>query len=80
MFKINSTRVDGETLTTNVTYTMPDGVDVVVDVAHFMPDSTDAVIESIQLREASEIAKYQSKPVVKSIKDELDAMDFSVKA
>jgi hypothetical protein len=36
-------------------------------------------IASIQLREASEIAKYQSTPIVKSIKDELDAMDLSVK-
>jgi hypothetical protein len=75
MFTINSTRIDNETLTTNVTFIMKDGTPVTCDVAHFMPQSSDEVFKSLTNREASEIVKYEVEPVIKTIKTEIDGMD-----
>jgi hypothetical protein len=75
MFTINSTRINGETLTANTTFTLSDKTELTIDVPMFMPQNVDEVFQSLANREASEQLKCDVTPVLESIKSELDSMD-----
>lgn len=69
---INSTRIDGETIWSNITYTLSDGSEVTTDVAVFQPQTSGDVLTALSNREVSEQAKIDAEVTNKAIKDELD--------
>lgn len=56
-YKINSTKQDGEILTTNVTYTFDCGTELTIDVAHYLPNSVADIKQNIINRSISELTK-----------------------
>ncbi len=77
MYKINSVRLDSQTLWSNVTYIMNDGTPITVDVPVFMPQDADVVVQSLKGREATEKNRYEYEkglPVIEAVKVELDKL------
>lgn len=72
-YEIKSTRVDNETLWTEVEYTFADNSKQTIEVAHFMPANKAQIISEIEGREVSEQAKINAKILNDSIKIEIDA-------
>lgn len=72
-FKINSTRVENETLWTNVTLVLADSTELTMDVPHFMASDSDYVLQGIANREASEQAKYDAIQNMQKVKDAVDS-------
>jgi hypothetical protein len=60
MYKINSTRIDGETITVSVSYTLKDSTILDIEVPFFQPQSVDYILEGIANREISEQQKYDA--------------------
>jgi hypothetical protein len=79
MFTINSTRIDSETLTVNVTFTLKDESEITLDVPIFAPTNIDDVLAGLQNREASEQAKHNVAPIIQEIKDQLDRDAVGIK-
>ena len=73
MYKINSTRIEGETLTASVTYTLKDDTLLDIDVPIFQPQSVDDVLNGIANREVSEQSKHDAIPTNETIQDQLQA-------
>ena len=73
MYVINSSRVDGQTLWTSVTYTLTDGTTIDVDVPLFCPSSMDDVIQGVSNREITEQSKYDAEATNEDIKSQLDS-------
>jgi len=73
MYRILSSEVKGETLNTEVEFTLSDGTIIVSTVAHFMPESAEVVTQNIENREASEQIKHDASKRNLQIKQELDA-------
>jgi len=71
-YKILSTKVNGETLVTEVEYTLKDGNKVTLEVPHFQPDDDASVIEGIENREVSEQRKVDAELKNQTIKVSLD--------
>jgi len=71
MYTINSTEVNDETLTANITFTLEDRTEVTIDVFIFQPQDKDDVLEGIANREVSEQHKYNSQIAIKGIEEEL---------
>jgi len=71
MAKINSVRVDGETLWVSVTVPMKDGREIPVEVACFQPLTKQEVMASVALREKSEQRKYDAEKTNEAIAAEL---------
>jgi hypothetical protein len=74
MYKINSTKIEEGTITSNVTYTLKDGTDLTIDVAVFQPLTKEEVLQGIANREISEQHKYDAEIRGAGIKTELDTM------
>jgi hypothetical protein len=73
--KINNTNIDGETLWTDITYTLKDGTEITTKVAHFQPQNEEEVLINILNRKVSEQAKYSAKAKNEEIKVELDKIE-----
>lgn len=71
MAKINSIRVDGETLWASITVTMKDGMEIPVEVPCFQPLTKQEVLNSVALREKSEKRKYDAEKTNLAIAAEL---------
>jgi len=72
MFKINSTKIKDETITSNVTFTLADQTELTIDVSVFQPLTKEEVLQGIANREISEQHKYDSTLLIETIKSELD--------
>jgi hypothetical protein len=72
-YKINSTKINDFTLTTNVTYILTDGTEVTVDVPHFSIGTKEQVISGIENREITEQQKHDIRPILEEIKSEIDS-------
>lgn len=57
---ITNKEVFGETITTDVIFTLSDGSELETRVSHFMPQSIDEIFANIEQREISEQLKIDS--------------------
>lgn len=73
MYKILSTKVNGETLTTEVEYTFKDGEKLTISVPSFQPDTKADVLAGVENREISEQRKIDAEKKNITIKSEIDA-------
>jgi len=72
MFIVNSTRIDKETLSANVTYTLRDGTRIDIDVPLFAPQSLDEVLDGLGNREDSEQRTYDAVTTNMAIKAQME--------